>query len=240
MLFGLRFLMLADFEGMEKFDAYNRWIFHNTRDFVGKRVLDLGSGIGTITRFFLDRELVVGTDIDRENVLAMKKRFGGKKNFSALLFDIEKGDYSKMKGFGFDTVFSSNSLEHTKDDEAVLRKAWSILPKNGKIVLFVPAHGWLFGSMDSGAKHYRRYSKRILRERLEKAGFEVKRMSYMNFPGIFYWYFFGKILKKPVKEGVEIAVNNGAINFLVKAYSRIERITGTPLGLSIVCVGEKK
>jgi len=232
--------MLADFEELEKFDTYNRWIFHSASDFVGKRVLDLGSGVGTITKFFLDRELVVGTDIDGDNVRAMKERFGNRKNFSALLFDIERGDYSKMKGFGFDTVFSSNSLEHIGNDSVVLENAFNILPKNGRIVLFVPAHEWLFGSMDAGAGHFRRYSKRILREKLEKAGFEVKKMSYFNFPGIFYWFFIGKILKKPVNEGVETAASNPAINLAVKFYSKIESFTGTPVGLSILCVGEKK
>lgn len=224
---------------LEKIDSYNRFVYSSVKEFLGKRILDLGSGIGSITKFFLDKDLIVGVDASEKNVQIMEKRFKTQENFKAIKFDIEGGDYSRLKGFNFDTVFSSNVLEHIKDDMAVLKKIHSLLPNNGKIVLFLPALKALYGSMDEGM-HYRRYDKKTLEKKLENAGFQIEKTKYVNLFGIFYWYFFGKILKKSTDSGVSFISENKAIKFFILIYTKLESHVSVPLGLSICCIGRKK
>ncbi|MEE8549972.1 MAG: hypothetical protein V3T08_01795, partial [Gemmatimonadota bacterium] len=41
---------------------YNRWIADKLTPWAGQRVLEVGSGLGTMTQFFVDREYVLATD----------------------------------------------------------------------------------------------------------------------------------------------------------------------------------
>ena len=54
---------------MRTVSRYNDWILVRIRPWLGNRVLETGAGTGTFSRFFLDREQLVLTDI-REDYLA--------------------------------------------------------------------------------------------------------------------------------------------------------------------------
>ena len=55
-----------------------------------------------------------------------------------------------------------------------------LLKPGGRIVLTVPAHQWLWSAHDVGLHHMRRYSRSLLRERIEKAGYRIDRLTYTN------------------------------------------------------------
>lgn len=57
---------LLGFERIAKADRYRKWIGDTIFPYIGNRVLELGSGIGNMTELFLDKELVVATDIKEE------------------------------------------------------------------------------------------------------------------------------------------------------------------------------
>ena len=50
-------------ERVSRLSRYNSWLWEQLSPFTGQRVVEVGAGIGTITRFLLDRELVIATDI---------------------------------------------------------------------------------------------------------------------------------------------------------------------------------
>src|SRR5437762_3472937 len=52
----------ATLERMAAAPRYNRWMFDRLRPWVGRRVLEIGAGIGNMSAFFADRERVVLTD----------------------------------------------------------------------------------------------------------------------------------------------------------------------------------
>ena len=71
-------------------------------------------------------------------------------------------------------------LEHVAEDEASLVAMRRLLKPNGKIVLTVPAHQWLWSTHDVGLHHMRRYSRELLRERIEQAGYRIEKLTYTN------------------------------------------------------------
>lgn len=81
----------------------------------------------------------------------------------------------------FDCIGAFDVLEHIKEDETVLKEAFSALTKNGKIILTVPQHTWLWSAMDDYACHERRYEPGEMEKKLETAGFKITRSTSFMF-----------------------------------------------------------
>ena len=59
---------------MEALSPYNAWLHARFEGALGKRILEVGSGVGNQTRFFVDRERVVASDVEVHYVQPLKKR----------------------------------------------------------------------------------------------------------------------------------------------------------------------
>lgn len=66
------------------------------------------------------------------------------------------------------------------DDRAMLREAFRVCAPGGWAVLSVPAYDFMWGDHDVAAHHYRRYSAKKIRQRVEESGFRVHRLTYLN------------------------------------------------------------
>lgn len=74
----------------------------------------------------------------------------------------------------FDLIGAFDVLEHIDDDQQVLSELRRAVRKqNGYLILTVPQHQFLWSYSDEYAHHVRRYSVHDLRQKVEKAGFEV-------------------------------------------------------------------
>lgn len=73
-------------------------------------------------------------------------------------------------------------LEHIEDDAAALRRLRTMLTDGGRLYLTVPAHGWLWSSVDPESGHFRRYTRSRLSRLLTACGFEVSFASYYFWP----------------------------------------------------------
>ena len=86
-------------------------------------------------------------------------------------------------------------IEHIENDLNILENIYSALKPEGLVILSGPAHSFLYSSWDKALGHYRRYSKRGLVEKVEKAGFCVLDASYgwsFLFPAAPYRFFSSK------------------------------------------------
>jgi SAM-dependent methyltransferase len=81
---------------------------------------------------------------------------------------------------GFDLICLFDVLEHVAEDVASLEALRPLLRSGGRVLLTVPAHQWLWSKHDVGLHHMRRYSRSLLRGRIEGAGFRIEKLTYTN------------------------------------------------------------
>jgi 2-polyprenyl-3-methyl-5-hydroxy-6-metoxy-1,4-benzoquinol methylase len=219
---------------MKKLRRYNRWIFSKFRPFLGRRVLEIGSGIGNITKFLLDRDLVIATDVEPKYLTLLKNTFGQYKKFMIENFDISGSDTEQYRQYHIDSVICFNVLEHIERDERALENIFNLLEPKGRLLLFVPSHRWLYGSLDQHLGHHRRYGKEELKEKLEKIGFQVILLKHFNRIGILGWYLNGKILRRKRLPSFQLRI----YNLLVPLF-KIEDLFPLPFGTSLLVIAER-
>lgn len=227
----------AWFEELSRLERYNAWLYRSMSTHVGRRILEIGCGNGNMTKFFANAHRVVAIDHDPSFVLHVRRRFEGFPNVQVLECDFPARYKSTEL---FDTVVCLNVLEHVRDEEAFLWKARGALLSGGKLVLLVPAHQWLFGTLDRHAGHLRRYSAEALRTVLEQVGFTVASLNHLNVMGALGWFLTGRVLRQAVPSRVSF----GAFNALTGVFLSFERILRAtiplPVGLSLLAVAQKR
>ncbi len=176
---------------------FNAWMAETVRPYVGARVLEVGAGIGNMTRHLSrGRQRYTATDLDAEHIARLQIRFRGRPNLSSAHCDLAAAeDFSGLQG-QFDTVVCLNVLEHVQDAMAGLRNIHSALAPGGRAIVLVPQDQSIYGTLDEVLGHYKRYSEEDLRARMEEAGFRVERVLHFNHitrPG---WYVNGRILRR--------------------------------------------
>jgi len=77
----------------------------------------------------------------------------------------------------FDVIGAFDVLEHIEQDEEVLDQMRQATRTGGGILLTVPHHRFLWSPVDEFARHVRRYETRELKDKVERAGFSVIRIT---------------------------------------------------------------
>src|SRR3989442_13009081 len=72
----------ATLERMAAAPRYNRWMFDRLRPWVGRRVLEIGAGIGNMSAFLVDRERVGLTDTEPYYLRRLREQFAGRAHVS--------------------------------------------------------------------------------------------------------------------------------------------------------------
>jgi 2-polyprenyl-3-methyl-5-hydroxy-6-metoxy-1,4-benzoquinol methylase len=152
---------------IKKAEKFNRWMYETIKPYCSGQILEIGSGIGNISQFFLrDGYQVTLSDIRndyRENLRAHFLAFSNLKEITCL--DIIHSDFKKEYQSHFskyDTIFALNVIEHVKDDNLAISNCRNLLRSNGTLIILVPAFPSLYNSFDKGLEHYRRYTKKSL------------------------------------------------------------------------------
>lgn len=77
----------------------------------------------------------------------------------------------------FDAIGAFDVIEHITEDETVLAQMRRALKPGGHLLLTVPQHPFLWSEYDVRAHHVRRYTRPELRQKLERAGYRVVKMT---------------------------------------------------------------
>ncbi len=166
----------------------------------GRRVLDLGCGVGEYVRAFARAgALAFGCDVERARLAEGRARGAGGLAAGA-------GEALPYAGGAFDVVVLNEVIEHVADEAATLREVRRVLAPGGRAVIFAPnrlypfeTHGvylgrrYVFGNIpfvnwlprrwrDRLAPHARAYGAGDWPPLLEAAGLEAVASGYV-YPG---------------------------------------------------------
>jgi len=221
---------------LERMDGavhYNQWLGRRFREHLGRRVLEIGSGIGTITRELeAGLELLIALEVDPFYVDRLKNLFRGHPHIRPYLSDVALADWESLRKERLDTIVLSNVLEHIPDDGAAVRRFRQILTPGGRVVILVPALPQLFGSIDEAVGHHRRYTPDTLRAVLEHNGFEVETLEWMNLVGMPGWFVNSRLLRRRSVPKLQLKL----YDTLAPLFARAEAQVKLPVGMSLFAV----
>ncbi len=221
---------------MEAARNYNQWLFSLVSPYLGKKVIEVGPGLGTMTQQILSlpgTEKYLGIEPNLDCFEVLMNRYGGTSGFMCLNTSIEAFNIDELKGENFDTVVSVNVLEHIQNDVEMVKAITRVLGPGGKIVFLIPAIPWAFGDIDKAVGHYRRYSVKMVHNLFKLANIKVEKVHFANFPGLLGWLYNTKVSIKHQQDDQQI----GLFDKLVPFIRKVENIVLPPIGLSIVAVG---
>lgn len=138
-------------------------------------VLEFGAGIGTLAILFKTTEGLKPKCLEVD------------PNLKRVLVDRGFECYDNIHQIDelFDGVYTSNVLEHIKDDAYALKQIRSVMMPESNLVIYVPAFKCLYSPWDASVGHLRRYEKGELLSKLDAAGFEVTKIIYVDALGFF-------------------------------------------------------
>jgi SAM-dependent methyltransferase len=236
----------VDHEGQETLEAiadaprFNAWMYGVTSARLRGRILEIGSGIGNISQFYLaDNRQIMLSDI-RDNYCGyLESEFGkeksclGVRRIDLVLPDFET-EYADLLNT-FDSVFALNVVEHIFDDSLAIANAKKLLKTGGRLVILVPAYQALFNDFDVALEHYRRYNVAKLRHLFIQNGLTVERGRYFNMAAIAGWWFSGSVLKRRTISSVQMRLYDA----FVPVFKLIDSFLLHRIGISVIVEGTK-
>lgn len=233
-----------EYEKMYKFEEEYWW-------FVGKRflldsflkkycknnlkILDVGCGTGITMNTLSKYGDVYGIDASSIAVDFCHKR--GIKNIK--LARIQALPYSNNE---FDIITCLDVLYHkgVQDDTQAIKELYRVLKPNGYLFITDAAMMCLYSRHDRALHGIRRYAKKELKSKLEKAGFKIKKLTYYNILFFPLVYVHRKLSKKPSSDIQKI---NPILNYILKNLFKVElsliKLINYPFGVGVFCIAQK-
>ncbi len=228
------FYTSGELEILKDAKNYYKWILEEFNEFLYGHCLEIGSGYGTFSKYILESNVKKLTCIEpAQNLLPkLRKNLKNYKNYEIHKTTLENFKTDKS----FDCIVCVNVLEHIRNDYLAMKKMYTLLKKGGNICIFVPAHQFLYGSLDKVFLHYRRYDKKRLTMLAKKTGFKIIKLRYFNSLGVFSWFLMSRIFKIYRFNKTSIKIYD---NLVVPVMKKIEKIFTPPFGQSLLMIGKK-
>jgi SAM-dependent methyltransferase len=220
---------------MQAAPRYNRWQYSRVAPYLGRRICEVGAGIGNMSNLILGGapERLVLADTDSYYREALRRRFDGSPGVvveELTLPDKSAGD--RFQRYELDTIVALNVIEHIAEDVEALRCIRSMLGPGGRAIILVPALSGLFGSLDRELGHQRRYTRKSLSGLMRDAGFRVERVFYFNLAGTLGWWINARLGKAPRIPLKQVRYFDKVVPVL-----RLEDRVPLPFGLSVIGIG---
>jgi SAM-dependent methyltransferase len=218
-------------------DKFNYWMYETIAPFSSGTILEIGSGVGNISQYFLkDNKNIYLSDIrlNYRNIIQNKFNLDHTRVIDIDIIDSDfSNNYRELLG-KFDSVFCLNVVEHLEDDNLSIENMLKLLKPGGELTVLVPAFQFLYNKFDVNLEHFRRYNRKTILKLMTKHG-ELIKVFYFNSIGILGWFVSGKIFKNNTIQKGEMKL----YNYLVPFIKIFDRLTLNKIGLSVVCVIKK-
>lgn len=217
-------------------EAVDRWLYEEIAPYLGRRIIEIGCGLGNFARYLTDCEFYLGVETSAESIAHVRTTFAGHPNMNFVIADVTTSEFVDFADYRIDTVFSLNVFEHIKDDRLAICHAAKVLQPGGHLILIVPAHMTLYGSIDRAIGHYRRYDKKMMSSLFQFAGIQPLLQKYINALGALGWWANGRLRRQTTPPSGQLRL----FNMLVPVLKRLERMLPPPFGISLLAVGRKE
>jgi 2-polyprenyl-3-methyl-5-hydroxy-6-metoxy-1,4-benzoquinol methylase len=218
--------------------AYYRWIAAALKPWLGLKAMEVGAGPGFLSAHIAGLDYYLISE-NWSPFLSQLIELTAKRPE----VDIRKLDISELndkrdelRSLDLDSIFSTNVLEHIKDDVEAMRTMASVVRPGGRVINFVPAYRYLYGNSDRVIGHFRRYEREEMRAKMVAAGLVVEKVMTFNQAGVFSWMFVNKVLRRSSATGGQFAT----FDKFVPLFRVWETLVPIPVGLSLVGIGRTR
>lgn len=222
-------------KAISRADNFNFWMYQQMEPYINKGdVLEIGSGIGNISKYIRTDGNVVLSDLRKQYIDILQCLYPDRQIVTLdLVHPNFINEYSNLIG-QFDFVFALNVVEHIKNDQLALSNMSKLLKKDGIMFVLVPAYQFLYNKFDVVLEHYRRYTRAELLGVLPNS-VKSKKTWYFNALGIAGWFIVGKVLGKRI-----IPESNMSIyNKIIPLARVIDFLLAKRIGLSVISISQK-
>jgi glycosyltransferase involved in cell wall biosynthesis len=219
---------------MSRAHRFNHWMAETIVPHIGRNVLEIGAGIGNITRELMAGKRYYASDINPFYLAMLEKFKESQPRLDVTLLDLNRVPNFADESAKFDTIVCLNVIEHLDDDQAAARNIAGLLTGGGKAIILVPRGRWLYGSQDEVLGHKRRYSRKALLELGSNAGLQPVQLIEFNRISTIPWLLNGRVLRKKTFGRFQMA----ALNLLIPIVKRVDRWLPWP-SLSLIGVFKK-
>ena len=136
-------------------------------------LLEIGCGTGFILSGI--KEALPEITLTGSEVFGAGLRFAAQRLPGVELFQMDARRIPFTEEF--DVIGAFDVLEHVKEDSEVLSQMYQATRQQGGILVTVPHHPFLWSPADDYARHVRRYKSQELKHKVERAGFDVIRVT---------------------------------------------------------------
>ena len=148
-------------------------------------VLEVGAGLGANTKLLRGQAANVRRWVCLEPDLRLLEQL----RESLVVSDNIEPRLGTLETLGsnerFDVILYIDVLEHIQDDAAEIRRAAARLREGGHLIVLSPAYPWLFSPFDQAIGHYRRYTRKSLKEAAKAIGsLRLERCWYLDGCGL--------------------------------------------------------
>lgn len=179
-----------DLENLAAATGLCDWMFAQFSEAVRGCVLEVGAGIGTFSERLLEQgasDLLL-VEPEAACMAVLEQRFGADERVELAADFLPDSPALKARPGSFDFALCQNVLEHIPDHQGAAGAIADALKPGGQIGVLVPAHPRLFGRLDEGYGHERRYTRETLLALLEGAGLNVNSILSFNLLGVPGWW----------------------------------------------------
>lgn len=225
----------TELEAVAEAKNYYNWIIDSFTGAFGKRVVEVGAGIGTVSELIVERAApsdLLLIEPAANNIPELKRKFARDSRVRIVEGYLEQIEDT----LSADTIIAVNVMEHIAHDAEFLRAANRALRRGGTLLLLVPALPAIYGSLDRALDHYRRYTKSGLRKLLIDAGFEIETFHYLNSLGVLAWTVAGRILRRTTLSARQVRFYD---RWIIPSLRRVESKIHPPVGQSLLVIARK-
>jgi SAM-dependent methyltransferase len=213
---------------------YRRWEYDLVAPFLGRSMLEIGSGMGYFSEKLAEGNFdrLILSDPDQHCLRSLEEKYAGRSDIEVREI-VVPGPIDI--GAPVESIVAMNVLEHIEDDAQALRDLAAVVVRGGRIIVWVPAYMQLYGEFDRKVGHFRRYTPATIRLAVERAGLHVRDVRPVNVLGGAAWW---------------LAVRRGGTgrpdprlvwlydNVVVPTSRTIEKVARPPFGQSVLCVAD--